>query len=65
VAFANRSVIAAASVVAGLTDAGAQQPVFRGGSDTVRVFVTVTDGDGRIATPEEARNRSWGVGDGV
>jgi Ca-activated chloride channel homolog len=27
-----------------------QQPVFRGGSDTVRVFVTVTDRDGRLVT---------------
>ena len=30
--------------------AGAQQPTFRGGSDAVRVFVTVTDKDGRLAT---------------
>ena len=28
----------------------AQQPIFRAGSDAVRVFVTVTDGDGRIVT---------------
>jgi VWFA-related protein len=28
----------------------AQQPVFRGGGDAVRVFVTVTDGDGRLVT---------------
>lgn len=28
----------------------AQQPVFRAGSDTVRVFATVTDGDGRLVT---------------
>jgi len=28
----------------------AQQPVFRGTSDVVRVFVTVTDRDGRLAT---------------
>jgi Ca-activated chloride channel homolog len=27
-----------------------QQPVFRGGSDAVRVFVTVTDRDGRLVT---------------
>jgi Ca-activated chloride channel family protein len=27
-----------------------QPPVFRGGSDLVRVFVTVTDGDGRLVT---------------
>lgn len=28
----------------------AQQPQFRGGSDAVRVFATVTDGDGRLVT---------------
>jgi len=28
----------------------AQQPIFRAGSDAVRVFVTVTDDDGRIVT---------------
>jgi Ca-activated chloride channel family protein len=35
---------------------GAQQPVFRGDSDTVRVFVTVTDRDGRLVTslPQDA-----------
>ena len=30
--------------------AGQQTPVFRGTGDAVRVFVTVTDGDGRIVT---------------
>src|SRR5215210_270177 len=30
-----------------------QQPVFRGGSDTVRVFVTVVDRDGRLVTSLE------------
>jgi Ca-activated chloride channel family protein len=30
--------------------AAPQQPVFRGGSDAVRVFVTVTDRDGRLVT---------------
>jgi Ca-activated chloride channel family protein len=30
--------------------AGRQQPIFRGGSDAVRVFVTVTDRDGRLVT---------------
>ena len=30
--------------------AGRQQPVFRGTGDAVRVFVTVTDGDGRLVT---------------
>src|SRR5215210_1688644 len=29
---------------------GRQQPVFRGGSDTVRVFATVMDRDGRLVT---------------
>jgi len=29
---------------------GRQQPVFRGGSDAVRVFATVTDRDGRLVT---------------
>jgi Ca-activated chloride channel homolog len=33
--------------------AAAQQPVFRGGGDAVRVFVTVTDGDGRLVTTLE------------
>jgi Ca-activated chloride channel homolog len=37
--------------VLGLAAASAfQQPTFRGGSDAVRVFVTVTDGDGRLVT---------------
>jgi Ca-activated chloride channel family protein len=30
--------------------AGQQQPLFRGTSEAVRVFVTVTDGDGRLIT---------------
>ena len=30
--------------------AARQQPVFRGAGDAVRVFVTVTDGDGRLVT---------------
>src|SRR6187402_2764011 len=30
--------------------AAQQQPVFRGSGDLVRVFVTVTDKDGRLAT---------------
>lgn len=46
----NRTLLAAAFALAALTGAGAQQPVFRGGSDTVRVFVTVTDRDGHLAT---------------
>ena len=32
------------------TRATGQQPVFRGGSDVVRVFATVTDRDGRLVT---------------
>ena len=39
----------AASLVM-LDAAGTQQPTFRAGSDVVRVFVTVTDGDGRLVT---------------
>ena len=38
----------AACVVA--LDAAPQQPTFRGTSDAVRVFVTVTDRDGRLIT---------------
>ena len=33
-----------------LAAAGAQEPVFRGTGDAVHVFVTVTDGDGRLVT---------------
>jgi len=40
----------AACVLAVLGAAGRQQPVFRGTGDAVRVFVTVTDGDGRLVT---------------
>jgi Ca-activated chloride channel family protein len=40
----------AAGVLGVLGAAGPQQPVFRGTSDVVRVFVTVTDRDGRLAT---------------
>ena len=36
--------------VAALAALAAQQPIFRGGSDAVRVFVTVTDRDGRLVT---------------
>src|SRR5258706_3909247 len=36
--------------------AGQQQPIFRGGSDIVRVFVTVTDRDGRLVTNLERDN---------
>jgi Ca-activated chloride channel family protein len=37
-------------VVATLAASAPQQPVFRGTSDAVRVFATVTDGDGRLVT---------------
>jgi VWFA-related protein len=40
----------AACVVSAVAAAGLQQPVFRGGSDVVRVFVTVIDRDGRLVT---------------
>lgn len=40
--------MACVAAIAGAT--GQQQPSFRGGSDTVRVFVTVTDRDGRLVT---------------
>ena len=47
----NRLLTCGALAVCGLTlVAAAQQPVFRGGADTVRVFVTVTDGDSRLVT---------------
>ncbi len=39
-----------ASVLGVLGAVGQQQPLFRGESDAVRVFVTVTDGDGRLIT---------------
>ncbi len=40
-----------AACVAGIVSpAAAQPPIFRGTSDTVRVFVTVTDHDGRLVT---------------
>jgi len=40
----------AACVLGGLGVAAWQQPVFRGTGDAVRVFVTVTDSDGRLIT---------------
>lgn len=39
-----------AGALAVAADAGRQQPIFRGGSDAVRVFVTVTDRDGKLVT---------------
>jgi Ca-activated chloride channel homolog len=37
-------------VLAAISGAAQQQPTFRGGSEAVRVFVTVTDRDGRLVT---------------
>jgi Ca-activated chloride channel family protein len=42
--------IVVACVVGTRGAAAGQQPVFRGVSDAVRLFVTVTDGDGRLVT---------------
>ncbi len=39
-----------ACVLAAIGAGSPQQPVFRGGGDAVRVFVTVTDRDGRLVT---------------
>ena len=44
------SAILAACVIGGAGAAAPQQPVFRGAGDLVRVFVTVTDKDGRLVT---------------
>lgn len=44
------SITAALCATGALAVAAAQQPIFRGLGDAVRVFVTVTDGDGRIVT---------------
>jgi VWFA-related protein len=44
------ALIACALGLVGATQQPEQQPVFRGGRDTVRVFATVTDRDGRLAT---------------
>jgi hypothetical protein len=40
----------AACVLRALSAAGWQRPVFRGTGEAVRVFVTVTDRNGRLAT---------------
>src|SRR5258705_9102823 len=40
----------AACVLVVLGPAGRQQPTFRGGRESVRVFATVTDRDGRLVT---------------
>jgi len=47
--FLKRAALSAV-VFAALPAAAGQQPTFRGGSDAVRVFVTVTDKDGRLVT---------------
>jgi Ca-activated chloride channel family protein len=41
---------ALAACVLGVVGAAGQQPVFRGTGDAVHLFVTVTDGDGRLVT---------------
>src|SRR6476661_6923806 len=48
----NRLLARATGAVCALAALGAsaQQPVFRGATDAVRVFVTVLDRDGRLAT---------------
>lgn len=49
----NRVLLPAAflvAVAAAWDGVAAQQPIFRGASDLVRVFVTVTDGNGRLVT---------------
>jgi len=47
---------ALAVCVLGLAAVAAQTPVFRGGGEAVRVFVTVTDGDGRLVTKLEQKD---------
>jgi Ca-activated chloride channel homolog len=42
--------ILVASAIGALSAGQPQPPIFRGGGDVVRVFVTVTDRDGRLAT---------------
>jgi Ca-activated chloride channel homolog len=48
--FACAALIACALGILGATQPQEQQPVFRGSRDTVRVFATVTDRDGRLVT---------------
>ena len=45
-----RLVTALLVCLAGVIAAAEQQPVFRGAGDVVRVFATVTDGDGHLVT---------------
>ena len=47
---ASVALLAGALSVVSATQQPEQQPVFRGSRDTVRVFATVTDRDGRLAT---------------
>jgi len=44
------------SSLAGAAAIAAQQPTFRGTADTVRVFTTVTDHDGRLVTTLEQKD---------
>src|SRR5687768_3883624 len=44
------TVVVAVAVCAVIGASAQQQPTFRAGADTVRVFVTVTDRDGRLIT---------------
>jgi Ca-activated chloride channel homolog len=46
----NFELVTSLACVLGVLGAAGQQPVFRGTGDAVRVFVTVTDGDGRLVT---------------
>ena len=45
-----KRVLACWLAAVGVAGLAGQQPVFRGGADSVRVFVTVTDKDGRLVT---------------
>src|SRR5262245_14793310 len=48
--------VLAACVLAGLSATAEQRPTFRGTSDNVRVFTTVTDRDGRLVTTLEQKD---------
>jgi Ca-activated chloride channel homolog len=48
--FFGRAAIVVCVVIATVAAEGQQPPVFRGAGDTVRVFATVTDRDGRLVT---------------
>ncbi len=47
---------AVCALAGAVSAAGRQQPVFRGTGDVVRVFVTVTDRDGRLVTTLQQRD---------